>query len=232
MTDWASLQLGSLAQWFAALSTLLAVLVALFKEDIVRRWRRPQLVVSIEPAKTLLSYTAQRTVPTFLTVDCYYLRLWVQNKGNTRAEKVQVFAAALSKRGADGSFNRVDGFFPMNLSWSYSPPGAPEIYADGISPDMGKHCDLGSVVHPATRLELGEAREDVPAEKTALVLALEVTPNTRSNIIPPGVYHLVLRIAAANAAPTTRTLELNLTGDWFPDEKRMFSDGLGARFLQ
>ena len=155
-------------------------------------------MVSIEPVKTLLSYAVQRTVPTFITTDCHYLRLWVQNKGNTRAERVQVFAAALSKRGADGSFNRVDGFFPMNLRWSYAPPDAPEIYADGISPDMGKHCDLGNVLHPATRVELGETRKDVPVEKAALVLALEVTPSTRSNIIPPGVYHLVLRIAAAN----------------------------------
>jgi hypothetical protein len=231
MTNCTSLQLGSLAQWLAAISTFLAVLVALFREDLVRRWRRPQLVVSIELAKTLLHYTVQRTTPTSVSADCYFVRLWVQNEGKTRAEKVQVFAAALSKQAADGSFKPFDGFLPMNLRWSHAPPDAPEIYADGISPAMGKHCDLGRVADPVTRKDFNEALDRVAADEAVLVLTLEMTPSTRSDIIPAGVYRLVLRIAAANASPTTKILELTLKGNWFSDEKRMFTDGLGARFL-
>jgi hypothetical protein len=232
------MEIGTLAQWAAASATLLAVLVALFKDEILRWWRRPALTVSIalQPPdchKTKLDYTVQRTALTFSSADCYYLRLWVGNVGKTRAERVQVFAAKLFRRSADGTFKQVESFLPMNLRWSHGQQGlrGPEIFADGISPEMGKHCDLGRVIDPAHHENLGEVLPNAIAGQSILALDLEVAPNTKSHLVPPGVYQLHLRVAAANCAPIKRVLELTITGKWFADQTQMFSDGLGVRVI-
>jgi hypothetical protein len=232
-----SIDWGSAAQWFAALATFSAVLVALFKDEFLRFRRRPKLEPSIKLAspdchKTHLNY---QLIPTsiFGRTECYYLRLWIENRGKTRAEKVQVFAAKLSRKNADGSFAIVEDFLPMNLRWAHAEtaPNGVEIFADGISPQMGKHCDLGHIVNPAARVIVGEDLPTVPTGKTLLALDLEVRPNTMSHLIPPGTYQLELRVAGANCSPVKRIIEITLTGEWFDDQNRMFSEGLGIRTL-
>jgi len=232
------IEIGTLAQWAGATATFLAVLVALFKGEVLRYFRKPRLTVSIALAspdchKTVMSYAVQKTAPTYGSADCYYLRVWVKNLGKTRAERVQVFAARLSGRTADGSFKDIDAFLPMNLRWAHGQQGSggPEIFAEGISPLMGKHCDLGHVVDPASRKDIGEDLPGVSPSETILALDLEIQPNTRSHLIPPGVYRLELRVAGANCAPVTETLELTITGKWFADQSRMFTDGLGVRVV-
>ena len=228
---------GNAAQWVAAIATLLAVIVALFKEDIIRRFRRPILRISIKPGppdchKTWITYQTQGTALTLVRTHRYYLRLWLKNEGAVRAEKVQVFAEKLWRRAADGSFNDVESFLPMNLRWSHSrTPDSPEIFADGISPRMGKHCDLGHITHPKRAAELNEWLSDVPHDKTILALDLEVAPNTQSHLLPPGVYRLDLRIAAANSKPVETTLEITLTGEWHDRESTMLTDGIGVRLV-
>jgi hypothetical protein len=146
---------------------------------------------------------------------------------------VQVFAAKLSRQQDDGSFKEVESFFPMNLRWAHGQqrPSGPEIFAQGISPKMGKACDLGHVVDPASRKEIREDLPDIPPQETILALDLETKPNTGSHLIPPGIYRLELTVAAANSAPVTKTLELKVTGRWFDDERSMFTDGVGVRVL-
>ena len=232
------MEIGNIAQWAAAGATFLAVLVALFKDEILRWWRRPALLVSIDLRppdcqKTKLDYKVQRTTLIYGSADCYYLRLWVSNTGRTRAERVQVFAAKLFRRTADGTFKQVESFLPMNLRWAHGQQGlrGPEIFADGISPDMGKHCDLGRVIDPAHHENLGEILPNIEASQSVLALDLEVTPNTKSHLVGPAVYQLHLRIAAANCAPIEKVIELTITGKWFADQNEMFSDGLGIKII-
>jgi hypothetical protein len=226
------IDLGSLAQWVAAAATFFAVLVALFKDEFLRWWRKPKLRVSMALAppdcqKTTLSLFAPGR---HIAAECYYLRLWVQNIGKTRAERVQVFAASLSRQNADGSFKDVTSFLPMNLRWAHGHqgPDGPEIFAEGISPEMGKHCDLGHVVDPKDRTEFGEDLPTLALDETVLALDLEMQPATLSHLVPPGVYRLVLMVAAGNCPPVTHTLQLTITGKWFSDQERMFSEGLGV----
>ena len=203
---------GTVAQWVGATTTLLAVLVALFKDEFLRWRRKPELRVSIALAspdchKTTLNYVVQKTALTCRAADCYYLRIWVENVGKTRAERIQVFAAKLLKRHADGSFKEVKDFLPMNLLWTHGQEGksGPEIFAEGISPQMGKHCDLGHIVDPKYRKDVGYDLPTVAPDDTVLALDLEVKPNTLSHLVPPGVYRLELRVAAANCSPVNHT---------------------------
>jgi hypothetical protein len=220
------------ATWVSAIATLLAVLVALFKEEITRLWRRPGLDAAIRLSapdchKTEMIFSNPRTGEVIARGDCYYFRIWVENKGNLRANRVQVFAAKLLRQHADGSFKEEKQFLPMNLKWSHSQI-KPEIFAEGISPSMGKHCDLGHILDPELRNKMQQS-VDADEDETLFELDLEVAPNTLSHILRPGLYRLELKIAAANAKPISRTLEINLTGKWYGDENRMFSDGIGLK---
>jgi hypothetical protein len=219
------LEPGTLAQWFGGTATFLAVLVALFKEQILRFWRKPKLKVSIvlSPPDCHQTRVSRRVEPR-VSADCYYLRLWVENCGKTRAEIIQVFVAKLLRKSADGQFREVEDFLPMNLKWAHGG----EVFAPGISPTMGKHCDLGHLIDPQAREQFGDDLEGVPDAQTILSLDLEFPPPTKSHLIPPGTYQLQLKIAASNCAVVNKTLELTITGSWFPDEKRMFRDGLGV----
>jgi hypothetical protein len=222
------------ATWVAAIATLAAVLVALFKEDITSWWRRPRLEVVARLAapdchKTEITLLNQATGIVLGRWPCYYFRVWVENKGTRRAEQVQVFASRLLRRHADGVFKAEQQFLPMNLKWAHSQqrPTGPEVFAEGISPEMGKHCDLGHIVHPDMRAKTGDSLPDVSSGQAIMELDLEVAPNTKSHLLAPGVYRLVLKVAAANCRPVTKTLELSLTGKWHDDERKMFSDGVG-----
>lgn len=220
---------GTLAQWLAAVGTIGAVLVALFKDPFDRWRRKPELGLCFRPYPP----DCQKGVvvmPNGDRGDCYYPRLLVKNSGRTRAEHVQVFAEKLMRRGSDQSFKDVEGFLPMNLRWTHDqgPPGRPEIFAHGISPEMGKHCELGHVLDPPLRVRI-DGPENSPISKpdtTILCLALEVITSTTTHLIFPGEYRLQLRVAAANAKPITSMVEITNTGDWFTEENKMFTDGL------
>jgi hypothetical protein len=218
------LELGNIAQWFGAIATLFAVLVALFKEEILRRCRRPKLRVSIKLSPPDCHKTRIFRLPDGFSAECYWLRLWIEDVGKTRAEIIQVFVAKLLRESADRSFKEVEDFLPMNLKWAHSG----EVFAHGISPAMGKHCDLGHVIEPQGRKEFpGEDLQDVPDDHTILALDLEFPPATKSHLIRPGRYQLQLKIAASNCAVVEKTLTLSIAGSWFPEESRMFREGLG-----
>ena len=226
------------AVWTGSIATFLAVIVALFKEDIVRLWRKPVLQARIKLSapdchKTIMTATNLET-RAIIEADCYYFRLWIENTGNQRAEKVQVFMSKVSRRKANGSFVEDKSFLPMNLRWSHSqsPNLGPEIFAEGISPQMGKHCDLAHILDPKRRQIFCCSFPDVPQEKTILEYDLEIAPNTLSHLAPPGVYRIDFKLAAANMDPITKTIEINHTGDWHESEVKMFSDGFEMREIK
>lgn len=224
------------ATWLGSISTSLAVVVALFHDEIRSWWHRPQLELTVRLAppdchKTSLSLIDTRTGTETGTTSCYYLRLWIKNTGDRMAEKAQVFAARLLKKQADGAFREVPSFLPMNLRWSHYQfsPTHVAVFAD-IAPNMAKHCDLGHIIHPNSGAGAAEVLYGQP--KTTLELDLEVQPNTNSHRLEPGTYHLELKIAANNAGPVTKTIGINLTGTWSDDEAKMFSEGLGLTVLE
>jgi len=224
------------AVWTGSIATLLAVIVALFREQLVRIWCRPKLQAIVRLSapdchKTQMTLSNQQTGAVIDRADCYYFRLWVENTGNKRAEKVQVFVSKLFRCHADGSFVEDKSFLPMNLRWSHSQlqPFVPEIFAEGISPQMGKHCDLGHIIDPSKRTSFGVNLPSVPHDKTILELDLEIAPNTLTHLVPPGIYRVEMKLAAANVEPETKIIEINHTGDWYSDEGKMFSDGVGMK---
>jgi hypothetical protein len=137
---------STLAQWVGALGTIAAVVVALFKDEILARRRRPILDAKCDKA-------APWTVKTPIEVHDgkglvlwkgggYYVRAQIENSGRSRAEKVQVYASKLAKLGADGKFEDIPTFLPLNMRWANTPPGGQAAILDGISPGMGPSVTL------------------------------------------------------------------------------------------
>src|SRR5579872_409281 len=168
---------STLAQWVGAAATSAAVVVALFKDELLRHIRKPKLTIRMKPeppdcllVPSAVVFNSQRTI--LWSGKIYWLRLWIENVGSGRAEQVQVFISAISKRDANGKFASVAEFEPMNLRWANSrDPNNPEIFAQGISRGFGKHCDLCSISDPANPTDhQGYAGQCVGA------LQLEVVP--------------------------------------------------------
>jgi len=220
---------SSLAQWLAAIGTIVAVLVALFKDLIIGWIRRPRLDATCSKETP---YTSRMPIVVhdgkgvvLWTGDCYYIRAQVQNTGKTRAEKVQVYASELAKQGADRQFTDMPVFIPLNAKWSNSPPGGVSAILDGISPKMAAFFDIVALCDPANphRGKLAGTPENV----TMGELQLEVAPLTGSNLLPPGTYRLTLRIAAANVEPIEKIFEFTHTGAWLENDADMRRDCLG-----
>jgi hypothetical protein len=242
MIDWEKVQWGSVAQWISAGATFVAVIVALWKEQIIAWFRRPKLTIRALPSPPdsdkiqfiysyLLPGAPSDARPFKGSVDSYFLRLWIQNEGKSRAENVQVFVARLYRMTANGTFASMDSFIPMNLLWSWSSgsekPTRDEVFADGISPGMGVHCNLAYVLDPARRKALCVDHPDAKQEQTVLILTTEMKPTNYCHILAPdNVYQLELRIAGSNCRPTSHTVELTHTGKWFEDKERMFQEGV------
>jgi hypothetical protein len=218
------------AQWAGAAATTIAVLVALFKDEWLRYLRRPRLNLYIEPKQPdcqlvpSLVFGPQKQL--LWQGDIYWLRLWIKNEGRGRAEQVQVFLSKLHKKDAKHEFAPVANFVPMNLRWSHPRDGNnPEIFAPGISQKFGKHCDLCSISDPNNPTDVFKGHEG----ECIANLALEVYPNNETHRLPPGDYRLEIMIGAANAKPITKSLLLNLTGQWSADPETMLRDYVGVR---
>ena len=133
-TGWWDIAPSTLAQWVGGIGTIAAVVVALFKDPIRGWWNKPELKVTCtkeipETVRVPMSVwvQAQGQAQIGWSGSCYFVRIKVENKGRTRAEKVQVSAMKLAKRGLDNKFADLPTTLPFNMRWSNGPPNAPVI---------------------------------------------------------------------------------------------------------
>lgn len=230
-----SLVPSSFAQWVSGVGTLLAVIVALFKDSLMRKWRKPRLMATCAKeipwtVRVPISvYTTTQTpgqVNVLWSGSCYFIRLQVENTGRTRAEKVQVRALKLERRGIDNEFADIPTTLPFNMKWANSPPTAAVTVLDGISSGMSAFCDLISLCDPANphqRRPTGASTNTTTGQ-----LQLEFELPDEWVLLTPGTYRLTLRIAAANVSPFDQTLQFTHSGNWTPDDVAMRRDELGV----
>ncbi len=227
--DWPHrLELGS--NLLVALGTLVLAVVAIF-QDLIRAWiSRPRFRVTVRTEPPDCVSVPFRNMQTGeLIGDSIYLRIWVENVGNAAARNVEVYARELRRQQADQTWPKVQTFPPMNLKWA----NLGGIYFPSISPEMGKHCDVGHIADPAIRQQLGEENPalGLNAGDISLAFDLMVAPNNMTHIIGPGRYELDIIVAAEDARPRSETLEIRLPGPWYADAQRMLRDGVGVRVL-
>jgi len=202
----------------AAIGTVGAVIVALFKDELLSRLRRPDFQLRINMGSPDCNKTDVVGPDERMTMG-YAMRLWVKNSGGSTARRVQVFVDSLERALPDGGYETVSSFLPMNLTWSHSQVGSPPVvFSEGIAPDMGQHCNLAMVPWPA-----------LPnPTSAALYLYTEVQPLTLSSVLDAGDYRLKLKVAADNRKPKDFSLLLRFEGVWHDDETEMFQRGVVA----
>jgi hypothetical protein len=172
-----------------------------------------------------------------IVADAIHLRVLVWNDGNATARNVEVSAEALTRQRADRTWETVVTFPPMNLVWAHLPPSRPglagEMYFPSISPKVGKHCDVAHIIDPQRRADFGEYNPalSLAPQQVSLAFNLIVRPNNYGHIVEPGTYRLDVRVAAENARPEPRVIEINVPGPWYQDEARMLRGGVGIRVL-
>lgn len=223
-------RLDLVATWLVAIGTLILAAVAVFQETIRSWFYRPSFRVTCVCAPPDCVWVPIHDPDTGAFVaHAIYLRLWIENAGNATARNVEVYAKELRRERADGSWERVQAFPPMNLRWT----NLGTIYFPSITAKMGKHCDLGHIVDPPRRYAVREenAALGLTAQHTSLAFDLMVAPTHMGHIIGPGVYRLDILVAAENAVPLSRTVEITLRGPWYPDEAQMLRDGVGVRVV-
>jgi hypothetical protein len=218
---------SSLPQWLEAVGTCSAVILALFREQIVGLFRKPKLKATCcvdSPWTTKVRlWVAGPNGPAW-EGECYYVRARVENSGGVRAEKVQVYASRLAKLGIGGKFEEVQTFLPLNTRWANYPAGAPAAFLDGISPGMSAFCDIVAVCDPAN--PKWPSLSATASNATVGVLQLEA--ETRESLLAFGAYRLTLQISAANAKPTEKTLDFSHSGTWDPNDALMRKIHLGV----
>jgi hypothetical protein len=193
------------SSWIVATAVIAAV-GALFKDTMSRWLWGPELEVYYEHK------TPYVDDPPFLDSegtylgDSYFFRFRVRNAGSATAEKVHVLALNLWKGGA------VKRRYTMTLNWSNA--GARIV---DISQGTERLCDIGFIVDPEKRKEMGYAYNlpTVGPDKTLLTLETEVKGTHRHHLLKPGVYQLFLVIGAANHDPIHVKVDIDVKGDWY-----------------
>jgi len=202
------------------IATFILALIALFQDRLRTIVFSPNL--DLEPGPFYPDYnkvpiTNTRTGEELTKACCLGIR--VINSGPSSAEKVEVFVAKLCRE-EDGVFQKVSGFYPLNLLWrNYN-----TVFLDRILPHTSRECALGQIVNPKQKQKVGADHPSLclQDDRSPFQLTLSTIPNTRSDLLKPGKYHLFLEIGAANARNVKkRTVELEFTGEWLPQTKKM-----------
>jgi hypothetical protein len=215
-------------RWLSGLgpiiSAVVALAIAVFHAQLRSILWRPKLRVELQnspPDCHRTKYNWQDR-----QADCYYFRIRVKNDGNAPAEYVEVFLEKILLKLADGRWESLKGFLPMNLCWAHiGIPYYPKIFRDTY-----KHCDVGHIIDPAKRSGFpNEDHESLKAYSNKAIMSLDliVRPYTGGHLLKPGIYKLIISVGAANARPNKRSIDLNLTGNWTDNEQDMLTTGVG-----
>src|SRR5258708_7694222 len=108
------------ADHLAPIATFTAALVALFKEDFVKRWRHPKLTLRMRlgppdsgAVPTVFEWT-EHPSPALRRWEgrVWYFRFWIENAGSWPAERVEVNLRSISNRLGDGRLAEIRTFIP------------------------------------------------------------------------------------------------------------------------
>jgi hypothetical protein len=219
------------AQWTGVTVALLLGIVSVFMRTVQGWFYYPDFEVTTECRPPHCVQVPKVRLDTGDRALSIYLRVWVRNVGNETARNVEVYTESLTRRRADGGWERVADFPPMDLVWSNFFGG---MYLPLIGAGVGKHCDIGYIVEPGKRRAFGEEnlRLGLNEDQVSLTFDLIAKPNNSTHIVRPGTYRLGITITAENTRrPVRRQLEIDVRGQWYDDEERMLSDGVGIRML-
>ncbi len=201
---------GDRIQILMVIATFLAVLIALFQENIKRYFDivRLTLEINLTPPDCHQIDITNEINGQFIC-KCIYLRIRVTNIGDITARNIEILASNLW-RIENNTRTIVKTFLPMNLRWSHTHPTQVTMPTKSF-----RFCDLG----PVRLLN----------NNVILKFDMETQPNPVSggvypNIIFPGKYILEILLSGENVYPEITHWEIAIPDKWSNDEDTMLKE--------
>lgn len=190
--------------WLDGIGSFGALLVAIYVGVIVGVIGRPSLSLHFNPVEGLgdavvVGYALFKPDKLAGETDAAYVRLRVGNaKWRRTAENVEVLLKTIDRVDKPASSPNLSDF---PLTWSNT-----DATIRSIASDHERHIDLCHVLEDNP---VGPARQ--------FVMDVHPTPIDGRHQLEPGRYHMVLEVAASNAAAKRFTVVVDYDGGWEPD---------------
>lgn len=196
--------MGSLPIWITAISTSLAVIVALFKEDILFYFNKPKIEFIFGNKDPFVVYGNKQK-------DLKYFRTKIKNKGKTIAKNCSIRLVVVYP---DKKFKPAISD-PVTLKWSASPldnryliPTNPPMITHTLKPIFREKIDIA----PFEGWELCDLFKIAKAGKTINFISVQ---NENRNLKITGKDYLVyIRISGDNFKPETFRFLIKSNQDW------------------
>jgi len=216
-----NLNISDKIQFFMAVSTFLAVFVALFGKKAWEYINRPLLHIKFKLAPPDCHKTKKQGGNVSFPV--YYFRFLVENIGKTQAEGCEIVLERISIQNEQGNFIEYKNYTPVNLKWT----GSRNPYERTIQPERGIYCDLGRIHHPDYSYQsiyVNITEKEKKVNKFAIALAPYEYYYSQWDSLTPGKYQLVVSVYSRNAKKVTRKFDLTWSGNWKDEDKDMFKE--------
>ncbi|MBM3208709.1 hypothetical protein FJZ40_00235 [Candidatus Shapirobacteria bacterium] len=200
-----------------AISTFIAVIVALFQEKIKKHWNKATLDLRIDlnpPDCHQISLIDLRTGK--FVGQSIYIRIKVIHRKGGAGENVEIMPINFFRIKGDGKLEKLKHFLPISLAWSHFQP---RTNLSRIPVNLFRHCDFGHFV-----------KDLKDNNKAVLILDTMVQPNPVAesevpNIIKPGKYQFELLLSGDNVKPIKKEWKLEFD-KWSEDEKEMLTKNI------
>lgn len=200
---------SSFADWLLRVietfATVLAVIIALFKDDLLFLFKHPDLKTDIDKS-TFQSEEILEGKNRVAT--SYYKSIKVENTGNATAEKCQVIVDSITYKSSDKLKETELVNIPKNVPWQNS--GNP---TEDISITCNRSFYLFQIL-PAVK---GGCTNDIPERPMSLLIGGMVIPNDH----PGGEYIVTIKIEAEKIKPIVFHYKIRWTGVWFNQKSEM-----------
>nr|WP_314370514.1 hypothetical protein [uncultured Acinetobacter sp.] len=185
----------------SSLVTVLAMIVALFKEDIRGLFIKPKLDLSKD---NKLNEVTQRLGQNNVEAMNYHYTTYVQNTGNIPAKEVEVYLTSLKhKKNNEQSYKDIE-IDSIPLTWKNS-----ESKQIMIPRNSRKSLILFQVLPPSN-----VSTPDQPPPNASNQSQIQIGTNKYSVDVETGEWDVVFSIYADNAKPINIHLTINWNGTW------------------
>ncbi len=189
-------------------ASLTALVIAIWGKQFRNYFSKPILSASIE----LKSPDCHRITVVYPEIaqkeESYYFRLRISNSGKTAANNVEITVLELLKNEGNG-YKKDKDFLPLNLVWAHTH----EVEKRRILPGTFKHCDFFHTT----------SNPNIKIKFDTNVVPNRVKGGRYPTIVNPGKYRVIILIAADDIEVSKFSFDIQFTGNFFLDEKEMFS---------
>lgn len=225
--------LTTAASWTAAIATSLAVVVALFKDTLMRWLRRPIIKTSSGqyiPYVVRVPLRHHERCPNGVIVsecDAFWFRICVTNRGRDTARALEAFAERLERRAATGDFQPVERFIPASLTWA----GLDAPVLPRLNPGSDRYLVALSILKPDDRAcvldnQAQTVFDRLHASGPVTELGVHQKDTSYSHACAPGEYRLRLAISGENVDTVRFIFEFAAPSVW-PTGIENFAEAVG-----